>query len=531
MRSVVTAVAAAAAVLFFAQGAFAKALVYCSEASPEGFDPALYVTAATFDASSQALYNRLVEYEHGSAKIVPGLATSWEVSDDGLKYTFHLRQGVKFHATDYFKPTRDFNADDVIFSFQRQSDPKNPYFDYAGGQWPYYTGVSFDLLVKSIRKIDAATVEFTLEHPNGGFPSILAMDFASILSKEYADALLKAKAREKLNQEPVGTGPFQFIATAPDVRVGYRANPDYWRGAPKVDLLVFSITPDPALRLKKLQAGECQAMADPDPATLKAAAADANLEIAEADRLDVAYLAFNTTRAPFGDIRVRKALGLAIDKQAIVDTVYGGAASAADSLMPPSMWSYDSTYADGAHDTEAAKALLADAGVSSLKLKLITTRQPRPYNPDPARVAAMIAADFAKVGVEASVETVADIGEFLRQTSAKDRDGAVLIGWTSDSGDPGDFLSLLLTCDAVGASNRAEWCFAPFDDLIDKAKAAIDPSVGAGFYREAQEMLNLNQPLTAIAHGVVSVPLAKGVKGFVASPLGLHNFEGVDFGE
>jgi dipeptide transport system substrate-binding protein len=357
------------------------------------------------------------------------------------------------------------------------------------------------------------------------------MDFASILSKEYADALLKAKTRELLDEKPIGTGPFQFIAYAPDVRVGYKANPDYWRGAPKVDLLVFSITPDSAERLKKLEAGECQVMADPDSATLKAAAGDDKLEIAEADRLDLAYLAFNTTRPPFGDVRVRTALGMAIDKQAIVDAVYGGAASAATSIMPPSMSAYDGSVSDAPHDVEAAKKLLADAGVSGLKIKLLTTSVGRPYNPDPARVAAMIAADLAKVGAEATVVAPDQLGEFLRQSSDKDRDGAVLLGWTSDNGDPDNFLSLLLSCDAVGASNRAQWCFAPFDDLLAKARAIADVAERAKIYAEAQAILNVHQPITAIAHTVVSVPMAKAVTGFAASPLGLHNFEGVDIAE
>lgn len=527
MRSVVIVVVAALAVALSAP-AFAKVLVYCSEASPEGFDPALFVTGATFDASSQVIYNRLVEYEHGTAKVVPGLAQSWDVSDDGLTYTFHLRQGVRFHSTPHFTPGRDLNAADVVFSLARQSDPKNPYFDYAGGQWPYQTGMSFDLLVKSIKKVDDATVQIVLAYPDASFLSTLAMDFASILSKEYADALVKAKTRELLNEQPIGTGPYEFIAYAPDARVGYKANPDYWRGAPKIDLLIFSITPDPAVRLKRLQAGECQVMADPDPATLHAAAGDDALEIAEADRLDVAYLAFNTTRPPFGDVRVRKALGLAIDKQAIVDAVYGGAASAANSLMPPSMSAYDGSFADGAHNVEAAKQLLADAGVSNLKIKLITTKLPRPYNPDPLRVANMIAADFAKVGVAASVVVIDQLGEFLRQSADKDRDGAALIGWTSDNGDADNFLSLLLSCDAVGASNRAEWCFAPFDDLVARAKATRNPAERAAIYKDVQEILNVHQPLTAIAHTVVSVPMAKAVTGYAASPFGLHNFEGVD---
>jgi dipeptide transport system substrate-binding protein len=143
----------------------------------------------------------------------------------------------------------------------------------------------------------------------------------------------------------------------------------------------------------------------------------------------------------------------------------------------------------------------------------------------------MIAADFAKVGVTARIVTPETFGEFLSQSSAKERDGAVLLGWTSDSGDPGEFLSVLLSCAAVGSSNRAQWCYAPFDELLRQANAASDPAVRAARLAEAQQILAVHQPITAIAHTVVSVPLAKSVRGFKAGPFGLHSFAGVDIFE
>ena len=531
MRSVIGAVVWAVLLSIAATSASAKVLTFCTEADPEGFDPAPYVTGATFDASSQAIYNRLVEFRRGTAQLVPGLAETWDVSEDGLTYTFRLRPGVRFHTTEYFTPTRDLNADDVVFSLARQLDPKHPWFDYAGGQWPYFVGMSLDTLIKSVKKVDELTVEIALERLDASLPATLAMDFASILSKEYADALLQAKTRELLNQRPVGTGPYRFVGYAPGLRAGYRANPDYWRGSQKIDLLVFSITPAPAERLRKLQAGECQVMAGPDAAALRAAAGDENLEIAEADRLDVAYLAFNTRQAPFGDVRVRRALAMAIDKQAIVDAVYGGAAGAASSVMPPSMWAYDASAADAGFDAEAARQLLVEAGAAEIKLTLLTTTVGRPYNPDPARVAKMVAADLQAVGVETTVVAVEMLGDFLRQASDADRNGAVLLGWTSDNGDPGDFLSLLLSCEAVGQSNRAQWCNAPFNELVAQARSTSDVSARTRLYAEAQAVLRLHQPITAIAHTVVSVPMAAAVEGFAPSPLGHHNFEGVDIVE
>lgn len=182
-------VAALAAFLLASTAGHAKTLIYCSEGSPEGFDPGLHTAGTTFDASSKPVYNRLVEFERGTTEVVPGLAESWEVSDDGLEYVFHLRQGVKFQTTDFFTPTRDFNADDVVFSFERMLDKNNPWYNYAGGQWQYFDAMSMPDLLKSVEKIDDQTVKFVLNRPEAPFIANLAMDFASIMSKEYADSL------------------------------------------------------------------------------------------------------------------------------------------------------------------------------------------------------------------------------------------------------------------------------------------------------------------------------------------------------
>ncbi len=131
-----------------------------------------------------------MEFKHGSTELTPGLAESYDVSDDGLEYTFHLRQGVKFQTTDFFTPTRDFNADDVVFSFDRQLKADNPWNQYvAGAAWEYSDGMGFPDLIKSVEKVDDMTVKFTLNRPEAPFLADLAMDFASIISKEYADKL------------------------------------------------------------------------------------------------------------------------------------------------------------------------------------------------------------------------------------------------------------------------------------------------------------------------------------------------------
>ena len=530
MKRIALLLATTALAAGLAGAAHAKTFVYCSEGSPEGFDPAPFTAGTTMDASSQAIYNRVVEFEHGTTKVVPGLAESWEVSPDGLVYTFKLRPGVKFHTTDYFTPTRDLNADDIVFTFARQLNKDDPWFDYAGGNWEYFNSMSMPEILKSIEKVDDMTVKLTLNRPDATMLANLAMDFASVVSKEYADKLLADGTRELLGQQPVGTGPFQYVDYQKDAVIRYKANPDYWRGKPKIDDLIFAITTDNGVRWQKVKAGECHLMPFPNPADIEAMKQEPGITVMEQEGLNVGYFAYNTQMKPFDDVRVRKALNMAIDKQAIIDAVFQGTGKIAKNPIPPTMWSYDESTVDDPHDPEAAKKLLEEAGVSGLKMKIWAMPVQRPYNPNARRMAELIQADFAAIGVEAEIVSM-EWGEYLKQSSALDRDGAVLLGWTGDNGDPDNFLAVLLGCDGVGANNRAQWCYQPFEDLIQKAKGTSDQEARTELYIQAQKIFKEQAPWATIAHSLATVPMSSKVSGFVQDPLGHYNFEKVDIAE
>ncbi|MEX2200172.1 MAG: ABC transporter substrate-binding protein, partial [Dongiaceae bacterium] len=320
--------------------ASAKTLVYCSEGSPEGFNPQLYTAGTTFDASSKPIFNRLVEFERGGTTVNPGLAESWEVSDDGLVYTFHLRSGVKFAANSSFTPTRDFNADDVVFSFERQLKADHPYHTVSGGSYEYFGGMDMGNLLASVEKVDDLTVRFSLTAPEAPFIANMAMDFASILSAEQADAMMAAGTPEQLDQSPVGTGPFVLVDYQKDAVIRYKANVDYWAGKAQIDDLIFAITPDASVRLAKLQAGECHIMPYPNPADLDAIRADEAITLLEQEGLNVGYLAFNTQKPPFDNKLVRQALNMAVNKDAIIEAVFQGAGQPAKNPIPPTIWSY-----------------------------------------------------------------------------------------------------------------------------------------------------------------------------------------------
>ncbi|MEE4167014.1 MAG: ABC transporter substrate-binding protein [Desulfocapsaceae bacterium] len=526
-KKLLAAFCGASMLLMGAASVQAKTLVFCSEGSPEGFNPAFYTAGTTFDASSRAVYNRLVEFERGTTKIGPALAEKWDVSADGLEYTFYLRKGVKFQTTKEFTPTRDFNADDVVFSFKRQLDKEHPYHKVSGGAYEYFNGMSMPDLLKDIVKVDDYTVKFILNRPEAPMIANLGMDFASIFSAEYADKMSAAGSPEVIDQMPVGTGPFQLVAYQKDAVIRYKAHPDYWAGKALIDNLVFAITPDASVRYQKVKAGECHVMPYPNPADLEAMAKDADINLLQQEGLNVGYLAYNTMMAPFDNPKVRKALNKAINKDAILDAVFQGAGKVAKNPIPPTIWSYNDAVEDDSYDPDAAQKMLEEEGVSGLKMNIWAMPVQRPYNPNARRMAELIQADFAKVGVEVEIVSY-EWGEYLKRSKEKDRDGAVLLGWTGDNGDPDNFLAVLLGCDAVGGSNRAMWCYQPFEDLIQKAKIVSDPAERTSLYEQAQVVFKEQAPWATIAHSVVFKPVRKEVVDFKIDPFGGHIFYGVD---
>lgn len=503
-------------------------LVYCSEGSPENFNPQINTTGTSFDAA-KPVYNGIVEFERGSTKVIPGLAESWTVSEDGKTYTFNLRKGVKFHSNANFKPTRDFNADDILFSFNRMWKADHPYHKVSGGSYDYFGDMDMPKLLKSITKVDDYTVKFELNDAEAPFIANMAMDFAQILSAEYGDALLKKGTPEKIDQEPIGTGPFTFVQYQKDALIRYRANDQYWGGRPPLDQLVFSITKDPAVRYAKVKAGECHVMPYPNPADLPKMREDKDINLLSQEGLNIGYLAYNVTKKPFDDKRVRKALNMAIDKKAIVDAVYQGAGVAAINPIPPTLWSYNKSVKDDPYNVEEAKKLLAEAGYpNGFETDLWAMPVQRPYNPNAQRIAEMMQADLAKVGVKAKIVSY-EWGEYRKRAQAGEHQMAQL-GWTGDNGDPDNFMYVLLGCAAArpGGSNIAKWCYKPFDDLLVAAKRTADVAERTKLYEQAQVVFKEEAPWFTIAHSVVYKPVRKEVVDFRVSPFGRHQFDGVD---
>lgn len=524
----ITKLALAIAALSISSGVAAKTLVYCSEGSPENFNPQLYTSGTSVDASAVPIYNRLVDFKVGTTELQPSLAESWDVSEDGKVYTFHLRQGVKFQSNKYFKPTRDFNADDVIFSFMRQKDPNHPYHNVSNGNYSNFESLEFGKLITAIDKVDDHTVRFTLAHPEAPFVADLGWYFASILSAEYANSMLKAGTPERVDMEPIGTGPFELKQYHKDSRILFTAFPDYWQGKAKIDRLVFSITPDASTRYAKLEKNECQVMPFPNPADLPRMRENKDINLMQKAGLNTGFLAFNTQKAPLDNVKVRQALALAINKPAIIEAVFQGTGTAAKNILPPGVWSADADLKDYDYDPEKAKALLKEAGFANgMTIDLWAMPVQRPYNPNAKRMAEMIQADWAKVGVTAKVVTF-EWGEYLTRVKNGEHQAA-LMGWTTATGDPDNFFGPLYSCtSANGGSNSSKWCYQPFDKLILEARVESNHQKRVALYKEAQQMMHDQMPAVMIAHSTIFEPVRKEVTGYEIDPFGKHIFYQVD---
>lgn len=498
-------------------------LVYCSEASPEGFNPQLAASSATMDATSKQLFNRLLTLD-SQGNIMPSLATEWQISDDKMHYRFSLREGVAFHHTPYFTPTRLFNAKDVVFSFERILDTAHPYHAVSGGRYSFFSSTAFEQLVRSVNAIDDRTIEFELMRPDSSFLSTLASDAAVIHSAEYGEQLARQRQHFLLDTHPIGTGPFKFKEYVKDSYIKYDRHEHYWAEPVQLDRLVFDITPNATFRMIKLVTGECDVVALPSAIELHSIRQNPELFAQMQTGFNVAFLAFNAMKPPLDDVRVRKAITYAIDRETIMEAVYYGTGMIADALLPPTSWAHDDQLPKVYLDREKAKALLAEAGLSrGFDLELWVPGIQRDYNPNPIKAAQLIQSDLAKIGIRVRLVTY-DWHYFLSQLDQSAHE-MVLLGWTADTADPDNFFSPLISCSALAfGSNRSQWCDYEIDQWLNQAVLSTDRERRKTYYRLIQSRLAAEVPVFPIAHGLRYIAMQTHVEGVEQPAFGALSF-------
>ena len=522
--------------LFFICGSFSsfgenKKLIYCSEGSPSFFNPQLASDGPSFDVSAE-IYDRLVEFDkENPGSIKPGLAQSWSVSKDRLIYIFKLRKNVSFHQTPYFKPSRFFNADDVLFSFKRQMKKKHPYHLVNGGAYPYFNSLAMGSLIKDIIKEDIHTVKFILNRKDATFLINLAMEFSSILSKEYADYLLEIKKPESLDFRPIGTGPFIFKQYIKDSVVRLESNLNYFRDPSRLKGIVAAIVPDTSVRFQKLKAGECHIISQPSPLNLLAMKKHPNIKLVGGKRYNIAYLAMNVKKGPFKKQKVRQAVHHALNRSLYIQAIYQGYAEVAKNPYPSNLWSYNEQVKDYEYSIEKARSLLKEAGYEKgFKTTMWTLPIARPYNPNGKKMGELMQADLAKVGIQ--MELISYDWPTYISRSNKGEHEMIQLGWTSDNGDPDNFLRVLLSCDSVSSGvNVARWCYPSFDRVIKKALQVISQKTRSRLYKKAQVIFKQQVPWVTLAHTYDYAAMLKKVQGYIHTPFGSKSFYTVYFKE
>ena len=509
--------------LLAAAGHAAKPLVYCADASPEGFDPALWDSASTGNVTSQ-IFQGLLAFKRGTATLEPRLATAWTVSPDAKTFTFTLRRGVQFHTTPYFTPTREFNADDVVFSFTRLIDPKLPFNLAFPATFVYPQSLGLAQMVAGVDRVGDYEVRFRLHRANVNFLSYFAAQFAGVHAAEYAAQLLAQGRASAINNQPVGSGPFQFKSYRKDDVLRLRAHPGYWRGVQPTAALVYAISREANVRVQKVARGECHVAAAIRDVDITALQGHPQVVVQKIAALNISYLSFNMKKPPVDRREVREALDIAIDRNALFKVLFPrGDALQAVSAFPPAVPGFNQRLRN-VYNPERAQQLLAAAGVKlPLDVDLWALPISRPTNPNGALMAQMIQADWARIGVKARIVTY-EWGEYLKRANSGEHH-IYMSGWSTEVAAADEFLTPNLTCAA--SRGGIKFCNAEFDALVEAARAEVDEAKRLLLFEKAQTIFKRERPWITVAHSSVYIPLRKDVVGFVMAPNGSVDFEDV----
>ncbi len=519
---------------FAAPAALAAPLTVCLEGAPETFNPQLSSNGTTSTVLGQ-IYDGLVAVERGGAQTEPALAESWDISEDGRTYTFHLRKGVKWQTTGNFTPSREFNADDVIFTFDRMMKSDNAYSKVNGGNYITFNTKLADAL-SSVEKIDDNTVAFKLKEPLAPFLGIMAHGSLKITSAEYAATLLTAGTPELFDRDPVGTGPFQLQAYQTDAVVRLIPFAQTWgaeqkiaENTPMVDAIIMAISPDASVRVQRALGGECQITYFPNLADAPLIEASDKLDLVTAKVASSGFINFNFKVDKYKDIRVRKALAHAINMKPLVEVVFNGMGHETGAVVPPAFWGHADDLTPYDYDPSKAKSLLAEAGFpNGFETKIWAIPVARPYMPNGRRAAEMIQADWADIGVKAEIVTF-EWAEYIQRSRNFEAEVG-MYGGIYDFPDPSQIPNNYFTCNSDGKpspSNIGAWCNDEFNSLMAQAGAITDQNKRAELYLKAQHVLYNDVPAVMFGSADQLMAVSKDVKGFVPAIFGTSRMSGV----
>ncbi|MGI2329071.1 ABC transporter substrate-binding protein [Planococcus sp. YIM B11945] len=490
-------------------------LIVGLEAEPTSFD-AHQLSDYNSSRAAMELYDQLVQFKDGSTELEPGLAEKWEISEDGMEYTFFLREGVKFH------DGTDFNAEAVKFSIERQIDPEHPFHDT--GQFAY-ADFTFGM-VDSVEVLEDYQVKIKLKEPFAPFLSNMAMHAASIVSPAAVE-----KYGKDFTKNPVGTGPFKFVSWSPGVEAVLERNDDYFGEVPKLEKVIMKPIAEAQTRLAELEAGNIHLIVNVPPDDLVRLEGDPNVQKIEQAGMHVWWTAFNTQKEPFNDVKVRQAVNYAVNKEEIIDGLLQGTGELANSPIPPSVWGHNANVKNYPHDPEKAKQLLAEAGYPDGFEVDYWVPESGSGMQQPQVMAAAIQADLEKVGIKLNIQTF-EWGTYLDKVFVPFEESDMdmhQMSWVGDNGDPDNFLYILLSGQQVPPNgfNDSYYNNEEVNQLLAEARVTSDKAERTEMYERVQEIFMEEAPWLVLDYEKQIVLAAPNVKNFELHPTGVFRFSKV----
>lgn len=462
------------------------------------------------------MYDQLVEFAEDSMEVVPALATSWDVSEDGLEYTFYLRDDVKFH------DGTPFNAAAARYNIERQIDPEHEAYGTAPAGY-VYAETTFGM-IDSVEDIDEYTLLIKLSVPFAPFLSNMAMHASSMVSP----TALQTYGTD-ITSNPVGTGPYKFVSYTPGVELILEKNEDYYKGAPNIDRLIFRPIKDANVRLNELEAGAVDLIVTIPPDNLEALKANDNFKVLEQPSMHVWYLIPNVNVEPFGDPLVRQALMYGINRQAIVDHILLGTSVLAHNLLPPTIVGYEDNVTKYEYNPEKAMELLAEAGYPDGFSAEFLIPESGSGMQQPEAMGLAIQSDLAAIGINLDIVKM-EWGAYLDETMKAAEESTVEIfqmSWLGDNGDPDNFLYVLTggsQCPPIGF-NMGFYKNEEYDAILEEARTTLDHDKRMELYAEAQIILMNEVPVIPIDHESQIVATSNRLENFKLHPSGEFRFE------
>lgn len=491
-------------------GVASQTLIYSRGTDADTLDPLNTSLGETVKVLVN-VYDTLVTYDDRTLELVPSLAESWESSEDGRTWTFRIREGVQFH------DGTPLDAEAVVFNFQRLLEDDFPHS--YGAQRPYLPNYE---MIEQVEATGPLEVQFTLSAPSAVFLNNLAMFPASIASPTAIQF-----HQEAFGVNPVGTGPFQLDGWQRDQRLVLRRFDDHWRGAPRLNRVIFIPVEENAIRAAQIVRGEAHITDNLPPAEMDALEQKAGVVVQRQQGLNVGYLTFQMEKTPLNIREVREAIWHAIDKQRLIEVAYSGHGQPAVNLVPPTMWGHHDGLQDRAHDPERARELLAQAAAEHglqlpLELELYFMKQPRPYMQQPQQIAVFLRDALEPVGIRVKL-VPSDFRQHFQRLSAGEHDLG-LAGWTSDNADPDNFLYTLLDPSNIndnGGNNLSRYADEEVHRLLTAAQTELDQQRREQLYREAQERIFADAPVVPLVHTDVRIAQREAVQDYDLHPSSL----------